>query len=193
MRNNPHKTRIAMYRDCVEEWRKREGWSRETVCQVIVEAHERIDGPASTGIRFEPPTTDTYERQKVNAERIFRWLDDVSKDRNLLPSNFEASIEEAMPIDIYLKFENMRLARKGVELRMVQAEPRPVLNLAPHLRSMVKESAEATTSLLGIGADSTVDELKAACRELQEAEDSAAGAKRDIQCEIARRSEVRTA
>ncbi len=188
MRSNPHKTRIAMYRDCVEEWRKREGWSRETVCQVIVEAHERIDGPASTGIRFEPPTTDVYERQKVNAERIFRWLDDVTKDKNLLPANFEASIEEAMPIDIYLKFENMRLARKGVELRLVEAEPRPALDLAPHLRSMVKESAEATTSLLGIGPDSTVDELKAACRELQEAEDSAAGAKRDIQSEIARRS-----
>ena len=112
MRSNPHKTRIAMYRECLEEWRKRDGLSRETVCQLIVEAHERTDGPATTGIRFEPPTTDAYERQKVNAERIFRWLDDVSKDKNLLPANFEASIEEAMPLDIYLKFENMRLARK---------------------------------------------------------------------------------
>ncbi|KQQ93646.1 hypothetical protein [Massilia sp. Leaf139] len=191
MRSNPHnpsKTRIAMYRECLDEWRKREGWSRETVCQMIVEAHQRIGGPAATGIRFEPPTTDTYERQKVNAERIFRWLDDVSKDKNLLPVNFEPSIEEAMPIDIYLKFENMRLARKGVELRVVEAEPRPTLDVTPHLRALVKESAEATTSLLSIGPDATVDQLQHACRELQEAQDSAASAKRDLQCEIARRS-----
>lgn len=188
MRNNPHKTRIAMYRECVEEWRKREGWSRETVCQIIVEAHERIDGPATTGIRFEPPTTDTYERQKVNAERIFRWLDDVTKDKNLLPANFEASIEEAMPTDIYLKFENMRLARKGVELRLIEVEPSQTLDVTPHLRSLVKEAAEATTSLLAIGPNATVDELKQACQELQEAQDTAACAKRDLQSEIARRS-----
>ena len=187
MRSNPHKTRIAMYRECLEEWRKRDGLSRETVCQLIVEAHERTDGPATTGIRFEPPTTDAYERQKVNAERIFRWLDDVSKDKNLLPANFEASIEEAMPLDIYLKFENMRLARKGIELRQIEVEPRPALDVTPHLRSLVKESAEATTSLLGIGPDATVDQLKHACRELQEAEDSVTRAKRDLQSEIDRR------
>lgn len=193
MRSNPHnptKTRIAMYRECVEEMRKREGWSRETVCQMIVEAHERIGGPATTGIRFEPPTTDAYERQKVNAERIFRWLDDVTKDKNLLPANFEASIEEAMPIDIYLKFENMRLARKGVELRLIEVAPCPVLDVAPHLRSLVKEAAEATTSLLCIGPDASVDQLKSSCQELQDVQDSVACAKRDLQSEIARRSAV---
>jgi hypothetical protein len=188
MRSNPHKTRIAMYRECVEEWRKGEGWSRETVCQMIVEAHDRINGPATTGIRFEPPTLDAYERQKVNAERIFRWLDDVSKDRNLLPANFEASIEEAMPLDIYLKFENMRLARKGVELRLIEPEPAASLDVTPHLRSLVKEGAEATTALLAIGPGATVAVLAHACKELQDAEDCAGNAKRDLQSEIERRT-----
>lgn len=188
MRSNPHKTRIAMYRECVEEWRKREGWSRETVCQMIVEAHERIDGPATTGLRFDPLTSDTYERQKVNAERIFRWLDDVTKDRTLLPANFEPSVEEALPLDIYLKFENMRLARRGVELRQLEVEPAAKLDVTPHLRSLVKESAEATTSLLAIGPDATVDDLRHACKELQEARDAAGHAKRDLQSEIERRT-----
>ena len=58
--------------------------------------------------------------------------------------------------------------------------------MTPHLRSLVKESAEATTSLLGIGPDATVDQLKHACRELQEAEDSVTRAKRDLQSEIDR-------
>jgi hypothetical protein len=188
MRSNPHKTRIAMYRECLEDWRKGEGWSRETVCQMIVEAHDRINGPATTGIRFEPPTLDAYERQKVNAERIFRWLDDVSKDRNLLPANFEASIEEAMPLDIYLKFENMRLARKGVELRLIDVEPAVALDVKPHLRSLVKEAAEATGSLLAIGPGATIAELAHACKELQDTQDSACHARRDLQSEIERRT-----
>lgn len=188
MRNNPHKTRIAMYLECVEEWRKREGWSRETVGQLIVEAHERISGPASTGIRFDPPTIDVYTRQKVNAERIYRWLDDFTKDKNLLPANFEASIEEAMPLDIYLKFENMRLARKGVELRPIEVEAGPALDIAPHLCSFVKETAEATTSMVGLGPDATLDQLKHSCQQLQEAEDSAASIRRNVQSEIARRN-----
>jgi len=189
MRNNPHKTRIAMYRECIEEWRKREGWSRETVCQMIVEAHERIDGPATTGLRFDPPTIDTYERQKVNAERIFRWLDDVTKDRTLLPANFEPAVEEALPLDIYLKFENMRLARRGVELRLVEVAPAPKLDVTPHVHSILKEYCEAASALVSIGPDATVDDIKHACRELQEAQDSAGAAKRDLQSEIARRVE----
>jgi hypothetical protein len=189
MRNNPHKTRIAMYRECIEEWRKREGWSRETVCQMIVEAHERIDGPATTGLRFDPPTIDTYERQKVNAERIFRWLDDVTKDRTLLPANFEPAVEEALPLDIYLKFENMRLARRGVELRLVEVAPAPKLDITPHVHSILKEYCEAASALVSIGPDATVDDIKYACRELQEAQDSAGAAKRDLQSEIARRVE----
>jgi hypothetical protein len=189
MRNNPHKTRIAMYRECIEEWRKREGWSRETVCQMIVEAHERIDGPATTGLRFDPPTSDTYERQKVNAERIFRWLDDVTKDRTLLPANFEPAVEEALPLDIYLKFENMRLARRGVELRLVEVAPAPKLDVTPHVHSILKEYCEAASALVSIGPDATVDDIKHACRELQEAQDSAGAAKRDLQSEIARRVE----
>jgi hypothetical protein len=192
MRNDPHKTRIAMYRECIEEWRKREGWSRETVCQMIVEAHEHIDGPATTGLRFDPLTSDTYERQKVNAERIFRWLDDVTKDRTLLPANFEPSVEEALPLDIYLKFENMRLARRGVELRLVEAAPAQKLDVTPHVRSILKEYCEAASALVSIGPDATVDDIKHACRELQEAQDSAGAAKRDLQSEIARRGEEAT-
>jgi hypothetical protein len=189
MRSNPQKTEIAMLLETVDEWRKREGWSRETVCQEIVGAHERIGGPATTGIRFEPPATDTYERQKVNAERIFRWLDDKTKDRNLLPMNFLPSILAALPIDLFLKFENSRLQRHGVELRLVEVMPAPKLDVTPHVRSILKEYCEAASALVSIGPDATVDAIKHACRELQEAQDSAGAAKRDLQSEIARRGE----
>jgi hypothetical protein len=100
MRNESQKSWISTLRDHVNEWRKREGWSRETAAQVIVEKFEAMGGPEATGIHFEPKTRDAFERQKVNADRIFRWLDDISKDGNLMPANFGFYILAAMPVDI---------------------------------------------------------------------------------------------
>ena len=96
MRHESH-TFIGHLRDAVEAWRKENGWSRETVVMHIVDTHERIDAPATTGIVFDPPTRDTFERAKVNADRVFRWLDDVTKDGNTVPTNFLPSILSALP------------------------------------------------------------------------------------------------
>jgi hypothetical protein len=100
MRCAPHdQTLIGIVRHHVDDWRRDNGWSRETVVQQIVEAHERLGFDRLTGIRFEPPTTDAYGRMKINAERVYRWLDDTSKDKNLLPANMLWSILAAMPMD----------------------------------------------------------------------------------------------
>lgn len=97
MRSESHKTLIGMLREHVIAWRKAEGWSRETVVAVIVETEEKNGSPS--GITFNPQTTDVFERSKVNADRVFRWLDDESKDNNLCPPNFIPSILAAMPIE----------------------------------------------------------------------------------------------
>lgn len=112
-------TLISIIRDHVEAWRKANGWSRETTAQAIVEAHERIGGPAITGIHFDPPTKDTFERAKVNADRIFRWLDDATKDTNLLPLNFTTSILEAMPMDRRMPLVNDLLRPLGLATRVM--------------------------------------------------------------------------
>lgn len=97
MQRATHPSPIAVIRDHVEAWRRENRWSRETVADLIVQAHIRIGGPVFTGIAFEPPTTDTFERMRVNADRVFRWLDDQTKDRNLLPFNFLTSLLAALP------------------------------------------------------------------------------------------------
>ncbi len=106
-----------MIREAVEAWRKAEGWSREMVVVQIVEAHERIGANVSTGIHFDPPTRDTFERARVNADRVFRWLDDVSKDNNLLPVNFLPSILEAMPMDRRMNLVNAMLRSQFMACR----------------------------------------------------------------------------
>lgn len=94
MRNESHKSLIGILREHVIAWRKAEGWSRETVVQHIVESDK-----GASGIVFNPQTSDTFERMKVNADRVFRWLDDESKDTNLCPPNFIPSILKAMPVE----------------------------------------------------------------------------------------------
>lgn len=187
MRNAPHKTDIAIFRETIEEWRKREGWSRETVCQQIVEAHERIDGPAATGIHFDPPTRDTFERQKVNAERIFRWLDDVSKDKNLLPANFQRSIRAALPMDLLLACQGEILRPAGLDVSSSAAAAPAAFDATPHLAGLIKESAEASQSLLLLGADAPLAKLESACKEIKDVEEAAQSTARALLSEISRR------
>lgn len=40
---------------------------------------------------------------KVNADRVFRWLDDGTKDTNLVPANFVPSILAALPTDLKVR------------------------------------------------------------------------------------------
>lgn len=92
-------TFIATVRHHVDDWRRDNNWSRETVVQLIVEAHERLGFDRLTGIRFEAGNGDEYSRMKVNAERVYRWLDDSTKDKNLLPANMLWSILASMPME----------------------------------------------------------------------------------------------
>lgn len=110
MQRATHPSPIGIIRDHIEAWRRDNRWSRETVADQIVQAHVRIGGPSFSEIKFEPPTTDTFERMRVNADRIFRWLDDTTKDKNLLPFNFILSLLAALPEDRRVMLLNDLLA-----------------------------------------------------------------------------------
>lgn len=117
------KTAITIVRDHFEDWRRANRWSRETAADMIVQAHERIGGPLNTGIKFEPTTTDTFERMRVNADRIYRWLDDASKDKNLLTLNFLWSILAALPEDRRLHLVDALLAPIGMSAGFFGFDP----------------------------------------------------------------------
>lgn len=110
MRDRSHKSRIQIIRDHVAAWRKSQGWSRETAAAEIVAAHERIGGHLSGAIVFDRGA-DVYTTQKNHADRIWRWLDDESKDNNLMPANFENSILAALPLDRRVELLNEVLAQ----------------------------------------------------------------------------------
>lgn len=184
MRNGSHKSLIARVLEHVTACRKAAGWSREAMAEVIVEAHAKIDGPGATGIRFEPPTTDTFERAKVNADRIFRWLDDSSKDTNLLPANFLPSILAGLPMDARVALVNEILGPVGLVVRRLDNEGADCLSATRHLVTISKEVAEAQSAVATLIDGATVPELQRAERELADAEHAIKSARADVAAQL---------
>lgn len=146
MQRATHPSPIAIVSDHIEAWRREHRWSRETVADFIVQAHIRIGGPVFTGITFEPPTTDTFERMRVNADRIFRWLDDHTKDRNLLPFNFVLSIIAALPEDRRVLLVNDLLHPVCLSVTtVIDGDIEPTQEeINEHFRAVVAQTADAT-------------------------------------------------
>lgn len=146
MQRATHPSPIAIVSDHVEAWRRDNRWSRETVADFIVQAHERIGGPEITGIRFEPQTTDTFERMRVNADKIFRWLDDRSKDKNLLCFNFIWSALAAMPMDRRVLLANDLFQPVDLTVHILTGDNAEVSHqeIVEHFRAVVEHTGSAT-------------------------------------------------
>ncbi len=186
MRNESHTTLIGTVRTGIAEWRKREGWSRETVVQVIVEAHQALLAPAATGIVFDPNTRDPFDRMKVNADRVFRWLDDEGKDNNLLPANFLPSLLAAMPADIRLHCLDAILRPLGMSVCGSDAATASEFDASTHLSSMIKESAEAHVALVAVTPGASIEVLEAARKEVLDVHESSSRTVRAIDSAITR-------
>lgn len=163
-------TVITILREAVDEWRRGNHWSRETVSSIIVEAHERIDAPLITGMVFDPPTRDAFERMRVNADRIFRWLDDVSKDRNHLPLNMLPSVLAALPMELRVQTADRMLRQAGLAARAMSTQAQPLVDTAVSLlqRNLV-ETAEANSALAELVDGIEAGELDNARRQVDQA------------------------
>ena len=166
MRGHSH-TLIAIVRRAVQAWRKRENWSRETVTQQIVENFERLGGPQTTGLRFDPETRDLVERLKVNADRMFRWLDDDTKDNNLLPANFLPFVIITLPVDLRIVCMDEILLQAGLSVRLMDAGGLG-FDVGHMIQSIAKENGDATSALAALVDGVGAGELEAAQRELTE-------------------------
>lgn len=184
MRNDSHNTLIGTIRTAVVEWRKREGWSRESVVQEIVTKHEEIGAPAVTDITFDPNTRDAFGRMKVNADRVFRWLDDESKDTNLLPVNFLPSILAALPQDLQLQVLGVLVRPLGLQVMSSDTAEAPAFSPLAHASSIIKESAEAAQAVLAIGPNASPELLAQANKELDDLRESTFEAQRSIRAAI---------
>jgi hypothetical protein len=180
-------TLVAIVRNYVNAWRKREGWSRESVVDVIVDTHNKAGANKLTGITFSE-SDDAFNRQYVNGQKVYRWLDDESKDNNLLPSNFLPSILAALPADLRLRCVSDLLMPLGIEVAVKETACATVINFAPHLMTNQKESFEAQQAMVALmdGEISDAD-LERARVELLDQESAAHRSRESVEAEQARR------
>ncbi len=142
------RTLIALLASAVNDWRRAEGWSRETVVQVIVEHHQRTGGEQLTGLVFAPPSIDPFDRAKASADRVFRWLDDQTKDGNLMPANFLPSLLGAMPLARRAALAGALLHELGLAVRpLVTVDGAAGLDAVEMLQSLLLRQAEAASSV----------------------------------------------
>lgn len=184
MRIESH-TDLSILRTHFNAWRKASGYSRETAVQTVVEAHEQSGLDVVTGIRFEPNTRDTYERMKVNADRVCRWLDDETKENNLLPFNFHKSILLALPQDYRLACINEMYRSLGICVQAIDVDDAE-LNVNYHLVEIVKETSEAVQSVAELHNNNDQAALMRADKEVAEAIESLSRFKRVVNAAIAR-------
>lgn len=185
MRHESHKSLIAVVREHTSAWRKAMDWSRETMVDAIVLAHEQLNGPAVTGIRFDPQTRDTFARMKVNADRVSRWLDDESKDSNLLPANFLPSILAAMPHDRRRHCVDDLLRPLGLAVRSLQLAALRGVDVG-QVTNLMREQTEASAAAAALlDGDATADELIHAHRELSESIVAARSVRATVESQMA--------
>ncbi len=190
MRNDSHKkTLIGILREHVSAWRKGAGLSSYSAISMIVQAHDEASGPTATGICFEPHP-DEYQRVKNNGDRVLRWLDDESKENNLLPANFALSVLAGLPPPERMDCLNELLHRFGLGVRSLETAEEIGLGLHD-VCEMAGADAEALAAVVAAVAQPTQANLELALRRTARAQERKARTLRML--EGAKRAMSRTA
>lgn len=121
----------------------------------------------------------------MNADRVFRWLDDETKDNNLLPANFLPSVLQAMPLDVRTQCIDDVLLPLGLACRVLHADDDPaVVDAISHLRAMTKSDAAADQAVINLLDGATDAELVAAQRALRQKMHDASESLADIEAAV---------
>lgn len=172
MRNRPHKTLIGVLRDAVHAWRQRERWSMESVTDEIVRQYYQHGLDVVWLIDFHRHVEggDAMRVIKTNCDRISRWLDDQTKDTNLMSANFVPMLMQVLPADLRLQVMVEAFSPLGIDVSLRM--PDEVTDSHAALMSaLAKESGEGMAAFALIAERASHDDLT---RVLIEMEESAA-------------------
>jgi len=158
MRDKSQRTLIAIIADAIVEWKDRSGWSRETVADNIIENYfSHFPDAASRpdmglpGIAFLPPKHgDTYTRMHSNANKLFRWLDELTKDKGLLPANFIPVLISSLPGDLRLKTVNAILSMYAINMTAKPMASGKHQDTLAMLEATLQDTSEASKSIAAL-------------------------------------------
>lgn len=150
--------------------------SRQTAAAHVVEAHEQIGAGVVTGIEFDPPTQDAYKRMAVNCDRIYRWLDDATKETNHLSANMLPSVLAALPVADRVRVMDDILRPVGLSCRAIEADAFDPNATVMLFKGLAKSGSAATAAMADLldGVDpGELEAAESAIKEAQRQNDSA--------------------
>lgn len=172
MSSKSHTSPIASLLAVIDGWRKSRDWSRETMADEIVLAHDQIGGPAATGITFDR-SADVFKRMHTNAAKVFRWFDDFNKDTNLLSVNFLPSVLAALPEDVRIEWLNNFLRPLSLSVRSVEQEAGAAIDISKVLRANIKESSDVHCAMVDYAENPSEEARRRLEKELADQEETA--------------------
>lgn len=199
MQQMPQKTWISIISDHIDLWRRSTGMSREAIAELIISEYQKTNSVGLPGIKefSNDKTADidkNFEARRVNADRVFRWLDDRTKDSTLLPINFLPTILNAFPCPIRTRCINELLMQTGMFAQNIEpaAADSDSESVLTHLKRIVKESGEVEQSLCELIDGCSEQELLNAQKEVNELLDVTKAVLRDIGMKLAESKRKKT-
>jgi hypothetical protein len=137
------------------------------VLDSIVQRYTELRGELVTDVGFDQAQRDLVQRLKNNADRLYRWLDDSTKDTNLLPANMVPFVVAALPMDLRLDVAQHLLMHAGLTVRIAASDQDGCIVRA--VQAVAKETGEGISALVGISVESSPEQINEAIREMTEA------------------------
>jgi len=183
------KTWIGIIADHVDMWRRSSRLSRESIAALIVDKYNEMHPDGLPGVKEFSDHSDIYTRQTTNSARIFRWLDDRSKEENLLNANFLPVIVNAMPSEIRIHCFNEMFRQMNMVVANVdepsQDNKSQNKNPLAHLKEILKESSDACNAVAELIDGETYEELIKAQQELLELVSASSNALNHVNAKLA--------
>lgn len=189
MSHKMKKTPLAVLFFHVEAYRRDAYLTREDFAQDVVNAHEAIGGGEVTGVVFDnvqrASVDDDDRRRRTNANKVFRWLDDSTKDRNYLHINLFPSILAALPLDRRVACLNEMFMPVCVVTKPLASEAGCDIPASMMLQTILKECGEAQLAVADLIDGATKPELVKAQKEIGEAVHTLKQAQLSIEARLA--------
>ncbi|WP_025873031.1 toxin YdaT family protein [Methylobacillus glycogenes] len=184
---------IAVLAAAIAEWKNAQGWSRETVANEVVKHFHDRHPNGLPGLEFQIETAgDEYTRLHSNANKLFRWLDDFTKESNLLHVNLVPYLLGALPMELRTKTINTFLTMGSISM-----SAKPVAYVHPTkplemLEVVLADTAEASKAIAALVDGVDPGELEHAQHTLTLAIHSLQSSKAVIDCLLSGKQNDRT-
>lgn len=150
MRHLPQRSVISVVADYCRRWLASDSrMSREAVADSVVNTYYRMQFDRVVGIDFRRAGQNPTRALKTNAERFWRWLNDVDKCNTLLPPNLLPVVLGAMPLELRAACAQELLAPCGLSVG-IHGSAMSNENLHVLLRQMLKEGGEANVAFASL-------------------------------------------